>query len=199
MMARPPKNVAPMLPRGPYAGAVPVNELLRNAADRADTDTVDAQRGAEAVLETLAQRIGGQADDLTTFSAGTAARRVEARTCPPRPGPDRRSIPRPDRRPGPREPGAGTRSWPRRCSPRFRQTVPSEEYFDVTVQLPPRYWELLGRADPAFKLDRRDTRQGRGCGASNHPIVRRRSGRRRRRCRPGRCGAPNPIRSCRSR
>ncbi len=67
LVARLPKNFAPMLPRGPCAGAVPVNEFLRNVAGRADTDAVDAQRGAEAVLETLAQRIGGQADDLMAF------------------------------------------------------------------------------------------------------------------------------------
>jgi uncharacterized protein (DUF2267 family) len=146
MVARLPKNFAPILPRGRYAGAVPIDELLLKAADRGHASVAVAERGVEAVLETLAQRIGGQADDLMAFLPARlhdALKRGRAR-----PDPDLaveeflvRIAERADVSP------ARALELARAVLATLRDTVPSDEYFDLAVQLPPTYWNVL--AQPA--------------------------------------------------
>ena len=54
-----PAAFAPILPRGAYA-----EEFVLTVADRAHLDRFDAERITDAVLETLAERIGADADEL---------------------------------------------------------------------------------------------------------------------------------------
>jgi uncharacterized protein (DUF2267 family) len=65
VIAELPADYAPLLPRGPYVEVVSAETFLRRVADRAAVDEDAARRVADAVLETLAQRIaGGEVEDL---------------------------------------------------------------------------------------------------------------------------------------
>jgi uncharacterized protein (DUF2267 family) len=144
MVARLPKNFAPVLPRGQYAGAIAVDEFLLSVADRAHADAVDAQRAAEAVLQTLAQRIGGQADDLMAFLPVRLHAAVKRGRADPDPDmPVEEFVGRISARA--HVPPARALELAGAVLATLRRTVPSHEYFDITVQLPPRYRELLGQ------------------------------------------------------
>jgi uncharacterized protein (DUF2267 family) len=65
LVAELPSSFAPLLPRGPYVEVVDADTFLGLVAERAGVDRDRALRTAEAVLETLAERIaGGEVDDL---------------------------------------------------------------------------------------------------------------------------------------
>jgi uncharacterized protein (DUF2267 family) len=59
------RDYAPLLPVGPDVDVVSYDTFLERVADRAGVDGESARRAAEAVLETLAERIaGGEVQDL---------------------------------------------------------------------------------------------------------------------------------------
>jgi uncharacterized protein (DUF2267 family) len=65
MAAELPSDFAPLLPRGPHVDVVDADNFVREVAQRAGLGLDQARRAADAVLETLAQRIaGGEVDDL---------------------------------------------------------------------------------------------------------------------------------------
>jgi uncharacterized protein (DUF2267 family) len=67
MLSELPKDYEPLIGRGrrPPDAVMPCEEFLSRVADRADTDIETAKKAAEAVLETLAERIaGGEVRDL---------------------------------------------------------------------------------------------------------------------------------------
>ncbi|MDX6701945.1 MAG: hypothetical protein QOF26_2171 [Baekduia sp.] len=66
LVAELPSDFAPLLPRGPYVAVVEADTFLGLVAEHAGLDRDGARHAAEAVLETLAERIaGGEVDDLT--------------------------------------------------------------------------------------------------------------------------------------
>lgn len=143
LVARLPRTFAPILPRGQYAGdALAAEEFVSKVAGRARLDPFDAQRVAEAVLGTLAQRIGGQATELMVFlppplhpalkhgrdnpdpdlTVGEFLARVAQRT----------------------HVGlARAREYASAVLAALRETVDSDEFFDTSVQLPGPYWDLV--------------------------------------------------------
>ncbi|MFG2043424.1 DUF2267 domain-containing protein [Dactylosporangium sp. NPDC048998] len=138
-----PHSYAPLLPRGEYAGggAAP-DEFLTTVATRAGLPPAEAERGTEVVLETLARRIGGDADHLTTF--------LPVRLHPAlRRG---RAAPAPDLAPGDfvaevaRRTGLspqGATRLVRAILSTLREMVGAKDFFDVQAQLPGRYRGLL--------------------------------------------------------
>lgn len=59
------KDYAPLLPIGPDVDVVAYDTFIERVGERAGLDPDDARRAAEAVLETLAERIaGGEVQDL---------------------------------------------------------------------------------------------------------------------------------------
>jgi uncharacterized protein (DUF2267 family) len=135
----------PLLPKGRYAGGVPLDEFLAGVAERAGVDADTARRAAEAVLETLAERIaGGEVEDLLTqlpIALHPALRRGAARA-------DATTLRTPVdeflRRVGERAgvPPAAAHVLTRAVFATLREAVRSE-FFDITDQLPGEYWELL--------------------------------------------------------
>jgi uncharacterized protein (DUF2267 family) len=68
VVAELPRDFAPLLPVGPQEQVVSLDTFLAHVADRAATDRERAQRIAEAVLETLGERIaGGEVEDLLRY------------------------------------------------------------------------------------------------------------------------------------
>ncbi|MER7006196.1 DUF2267 domain-containing protein [Dactylosporangium sp. NPDC000555] len=138
-----PHSYAPLLPRGEFAGggATP-DEWGATVAARAGLPPAEAERGTEVVLETLARKVGGDADDLTTF--------LPVRLHPAlRRG---RAAPAPDL--GPAEfvvaVARHTGLSPQRAirliqavMSALRDVVDDEAFLDVQAQLPGRYRELL--------------------------------------------------------
>jgi uncharacterized protein (DUF2267 family) len=142
LTARLPRTFAPLLPKGEFAGGVSADSFVRKVADRAGLDPPQAQRVAEVVLETLARRIGGDAEDLMTFlpvALHPALRRGQE-TPDPDLAPEefvvevaRRTGVAPDR----------VIRYIRAVLSTVRDAVDDEEFFDVRAQLPGRYVELL--------------------------------------------------------
>ena len=142
LTARLPRTFAPLLPKGEFAGGVPADSFARKVADRAGLDPAQALRAAEVVLQTLARRIGGDGEDLMTFlpvQLHPAVRRGRAM-----PAPDltpeefvaevaRHAGVPPDR----------ATHFTRAVLSTLRHVVDNQEFFDVQVQLPGRYRELL--------------------------------------------------------
>jgi uncharacterized protein (DUF2267 family) len=138
------RDYAPLLAKGPYAGAVPLGEFLTGVARRAGVDVETARQATEAVLETLGERIAsGEVEDLISqlpVPLHPALRRGVARS-------DARTIRMPvdefvDRvaqRAG--APVGRAREYVRAVFATLRETVKTE-FFDVTDQLPDGYWDL---------------------------------------------------------
>jgi uncharacterized protein (DUF2267 family) len=65
LVAELPSDFAPLLPRGPYVAVVEADTFLGLVAEHAGLDRDGARHAAEAVLETLAERIsGGEMEDI---------------------------------------------------------------------------------------------------------------------------------------
>jgi uncharacterized protein (DUF2267 family) len=149
-------DYVPLLPRGPGAGGgQPADAFLAGVARRARVDLDIARRATEAVLETLGERIGpGEVDDLLTqlpvplhpalkrgasradeatsrMSVDEFLYRVAERSGIPA---DRSAL----------LPPPSAREYARAVFNTLRETVRTE-FFDVTVQLPNEYWNLVER------------------------------------------------------
>jgi uncharacterized protein (DUF2267 family) len=135
-----PKDYAPLLSRGPDVEVVPADRFLAQVAERADVDLEGARRATAAVLETLAERIpGGEVRDLMarlpielhdplqrgTLRNGGRAPRMSAERFRGRIA-EREGV----------TPAVAARHA-RAVLTTLRETVGDDEYFDVTVQLPP--------------------------------------------------------------
>jgi uncharacterized protein (DUF2267 family) len=135
------KEYAPLLPKGTDVGAVPVEVFLSRIGDQ-----TTARRVAEAVLETLAERIAaGEVDDLLSRlpvalhaplkrgrdHAGPASRRMHSDEFLAHVA--RRAQVTPDQ----------AREYTRAVFAALREVVLDPEFFDVTVQLPADYGTLL--------------------------------------------------------
>jgi uncharacterized protein (DUF2267 family) len=143
-----PRDFAPLLPRGPQVEVVSADLFWRQVADRAATDLEGAQRAANAVLETLAERIaGGEVDDLVVhlppalhdpLKVGRAHTGGQAR---------RMTLDEFVERAAERE-GVGmdeAREHARAVLTTLREAIPDQEFLDVRVQLPDDYDVLLAR------------------------------------------------------
>jgi uncharacterized protein (DUF2267 family) len=143
-----PRDFAPLLPRGPRVEVVSADLFWRRVADRAATDLEGAQRAANAVLETLAERIaGGEVDDLIVhlppplhepLKVGRAHTGGQAR---------RMTLDEFVERVAARE-GVGpdeAREHARAVLTTLREAIPDQEFLDVRVQLPGDYDTLLAR------------------------------------------------------
>jgi uncharacterized protein (DUF2267 family) len=150
------KDYAALLPRGPYVEIVPADRFLAQvAASVGDLD--GARRATAAVLETLAERIAdGEVDDLIgrlPVPLHTALKSGKARN----PGAQRMSLERFVGRVAGREgvspEEARNHAWAVFAT--LREAV-GEEFYDVTVQLPPEYALLwAGPRPPAAKHEGR--------------------------------------------
>jgi uncharacterized protein (DUF2267 family) len=148
LLTRLSKDYAPLLPKGPYAGAVGLDEFLATVARHADVDVDRARRAAGAVLEAIAERIApGEVDELMSqlpIALHEPLKRGRDRA-------DERSrrmpvgefITRVSERA--LVPPQGARVLTRAVLQALRESVRTE-FFDVTVQLPNEYWELLEHA-----------------------------------------------------
>jgi uncharacterized protein (DUF2267 family) len=145
-----PQEFARLLPRGPWVDRPTADEFAERVARRTGLDDERAMRAAEAVLETLAERIsGGEVEDLETplpLELHAALERGRAAT-----GDHARSVP--------------LRSFLRRVAERegvtpaealvharavlatLREAVGDEEFFDVMSELPVNYKRTLVPAD----------------------------------------------------
>jgi uncharacterized protein (DUF2267 family) len=147
-------DYVPLLPKGPGAGGgLPADEFMAGVARRLGVSTARAQRVTEAVLETLGERIGpGEVDDLLTqlpISLHPPLKRGAARAdeATSRMSVDefldriaeRAGIPA-DR--AALLPHPQAREYARAVFNTLRETVRTE-FFDVTVQLPGEYWDLV--------------------------------------------------------
>jgi uncharacterized protein (DUF2267 family) len=145
LLARLSKDYAPLLSKAPAPPVWSARELLDRIARRAGVDRSEASRAAEAVLETLAERIApGEALDLTTrlpvrlhgpLKRGAARADTSAR----RMGPDE-FVRRVAERAGVDEDRA--RGYTRAVLATVREAT-REQFLDVTVQLPDGYRDLL--------------------------------------------------------
>jgi uncharacterized protein (DUF2267 family) len=145
LIARLSKDYAPLLPKGPISPTMSTRTFLDRIATRAGIDATDAEPVAEAVLETLAERIAsGEAYDLTTrlpVRVHTALKRGVAQAD----ATTRRMTPneflrRVAERAGVTEERA--RDYTRAVFATVREAT-REEFLDVTVQLPDGYRDLL--------------------------------------------------------
>ena len=148
MVAELPSGFAPLLPRGPYVEEVDLDTFLGLVGDHAGVDRDRARRAAEAVLETLAERIdGGEIDDLIErlpMELHPPLQRGRARTGgrATRLGLDAFVI-----RVAQRE-GGGDLEAVQHAHAVFlalRETVGDDEFFDITSQLPDDYVQTLTR------------------------------------------------------
>jgi uncharacterized protein (DUF2267 family) len=145
LVSRLSRDYAPLLPKGRDAGAVPLDEFVAGIAERAGVDTDTARRAAEAVLETLAERIaGGEVEDLLSQlpialhpALRRGASRANAATL-------RMPVDEFLRRVGELAgvTPAAAHVLTRAVFTTLREAVRSE-FFDITDQLPGEYWELL--------------------------------------------------------
>jgi uncharacterized protein (DUF2267 family) len=140
VVAQLPKDFAPLLPRGPAVEVLAAEVFLGRVAGRAGLDVEGARRATEAVLETLAERIAdGEVDDLIgrlPVPLHGALKRGRARS----PGAARMPMERFLERVAGREgvPPETARGHARAVLSTLREAV-GEEFYDVTVQLPPEY------------------------------------------------------------
>jgi uncharacterized protein (DUF2267 family) len=148
MAAELPRGFAPLVAEAQsrFFRVMPAEDFLAKVAERAGLDADEARRVTEAVLEALAERIaGGEVDDLIPrlpvalhgplrrgrATSGGTARRM----------PLDRFVDRVAELAGvdPFE----AREYARAVFATLREAVRDDEYFDVTVQLPPDYHVLL--------------------------------------------------------
>jgi uncharacterized protein (DUF2267 family) len=144
-----PKDFAYLLPSGPDVEVVPEQVLLDRVAERAGLDTHGARRATEAVLQTLAERIArGQLEDLVGHLPLELRGLVRqaAQTAPP--GGRQMSLDTFVERVAEREgvdPLVEARPHARAVLTTLREAVEDDEFFDLTVQLPPEYRPLWTR------------------------------------------------------
>jgi uncharacterized protein (DUF2267 family) len=129
-----------------FYGVMPAEEFLARVAERTGLDPDAARRATEAVLEVLAERIaGGEVDDLIPrlpLALHDPLRRGRAAS-----GGDARRMPL-DRFLGRIAELEGVDPFEasehaRAVFAALREAVGDDEFFDVTVQLPPDYGVLL--------------------------------------------------------
>jgi uncharacterized protein (DUF2267 family) len=134
------KDYAALLPRGPYVEPVPAERFVAAVAERAGLDADAARRATDATLETLAERIaGGEVRDLIMrlpiglhgpLTLGTQRNGGQAQPMSPerfmRHIAEREGV-TPD----------VARLHARAVFAALREAVGDDEFFDVTVQLPP--------------------------------------------------------------
>jgi uncharacterized protein (DUF2267 family) len=141
MVAQLPKDFAFLLPRGP--AVEPVEVFLDRVADRAGLDVQGARRATDAVLETLAEWIAaGEVDDLISrlpVPLHAALKRGRARGPEARPMSLEQFLGRVAEREGVTPEHAAVHA--RAVFTTLREAV-GEEFYDVTVQLPPAYGVL---------------------------------------------------------
>jgi uncharacterized protein (DUF2267 family) len=143
-----PKDFAPLLPRGPVIEVSPVDTILTKVAERAGLDRDRARASLEAVLLTVAERIApGELDDLAArlpIELHPLLKDAQSR----HPGrPSHASLDEFLERVAAREgtdPGDAMRHV-RAVLTTLREAVGDDEFFDVTVQLPPEYGALWVR------------------------------------------------------
>lgn len=141
-----PRSFTPLLPRGPYLEVVGADAFLREVADGAGLDLEDADRAADAVLETLSERIaGGEVDDLiermpiefhSALKRGRAAVRGQ-----PKPMKLNKFIHTVADREGVAITEAALHT--RAVFLALRELLDEEEFRDIAGQLPSDYVELL--------------------------------------------------------
>jgi uncharacterized protein (DUF2267 family) len=145
LLVRLSKDYAPLLPQGPVQPVMATRTFLAKVAERAGVDTADALTAAQAVLETLAERIAtGEAYDLTTrlpVRVHSALKRgvAQADEKTRRMAPDE-FLRRVAQRAGVSEEQA--RDYTRAVLATVREAT-REQFFDVQVQLPDGYRDLL--------------------------------------------------------
>jgi uncharacterized protein (DUF2267 family) len=148
MEAELPRDFDPLLPEGPSIEVLTIEEFLDRVADRAGVDREAARRAADAVLETLAERIaGGEVADLVNelprelhaplergndLSHG-AARKMSLDEFVDRVA-EREGVTPED-----------AREHARAVFATLREAVSDTEFFDTVVQLPHDYSVLLAR------------------------------------------------------
>ena len=145
-----PNDFTALLPRGPDVMLMPADDFVLRVAERAHVDTDQVWRATEAVLETLAERIAaGEVDDLV------------ARTPPALHQPLKRGKEHSDERArrmrvadfvarvAAREGASPNDAYvhAKAVFPTLREAVDDEEFFDVTVQLPGEYSEVMTPPD----------------------------------------------------
>jgi uncharacterized protein (DUF2267 family) len=146
MVARLSKDYAPLLPKAATPPLLSTRAFLDRIMQRAGVDASAAPRVAEAVLETLAERItGGEALDLTTrlpvrFHGAIRRGAVQGDATTRKMAPDE-FLRRVAQRAGVGEERA--RDYVRAVLATVRETS-RDEFLDVTVQLPAGYRDLLG-------------------------------------------------------
>jgi uncharacterized protein (DUF2267 family) len=150
MKAELPKDFAPLVDEaeGRFVRVLPAQDFLERVADRAGLDPGGARRAADAVLETLAERIaGGEVDDLISrlpVQLHEPLKRGKARIGGKA---TRMSLDDFVRRVAERE-GVSldeAREHARAVFVTLREAIGDEEFFDVTVQLPQEYVKELAR------------------------------------------------------
>ena len=143
-----PKDFTPLLPRGLAIEPPPLEAILTSVANRADLDLEGARTSLDAVLLTLAESIApGEIDDLIarlpielhpllkealSRNSGNAS-----------PVPLNEFLEQVAQRAGIDAPNAARHA--RAVLTTLREAVGDDEFFDVTVQLPPEYGVLWVR------------------------------------------------------
>jgi uncharacterized protein (DUF2267 family) len=148
LAAQLPKDYAPLLPRGPAVETESPAEFVAHVAEHASIDPEAARRAADAVLETLAERIaGGEVQDLIVrlpVALHAPLKRGVERTGG---SATRMTLDEFVSRVAERE-GVSlldARDHARAVLAALREAVGDDEFFDVTVQLPEEYGLLLAR------------------------------------------------------
>jgi len=141
-----PKELAALLPRGPWVEQPTADEFAERVARRTGLDRERAMRAAEAVVETLAERIsGGEVDDLearlplelhAALERGRAAGGDDARSMPLQ-----SFLSRVAEREG--VPPAEALVHARAVLATLREAVGDEEFLDVMSELPADYQRTL--------------------------------------------------------
>ena len=152
LVARLSKDYAPLLPKAAVGPTMSARVFVSRVAQRSGIDDTSALRVAEAVLQTLAERItAGEVRDLTArlpvllhgpLKRGAAQADSATRKMPPE-----EFLRRVQRRAGVRPDQA--REYIRAVLATVREAT-REEFYDVTVQLPAGYWDLIA-AGPAHR------------------------------------------------
>jgi uncharacterized protein (DUF2267 family) len=148
MVAELPSDFAPLLPRGLYVEQADAAEFLARVAGETGLGTAGARRAAEAVLETLAERIaGGEVDDLrprlpvelhAALERGKEHSGGQARAMPVE-----QFVRLVAEREGVDDLAAAHHA--RAVFHALREAVGDEEFLDVTVELPEDYVRTLVR------------------------------------------------------
>jgi uncharacterized protein (DUF2267 family) len=139
-------DFATLLPRGPLVETMDVDAFLRRVGERAGIDVSTARRAADAVLETLAERIaGGEVEDLVRRlppELREPLRRGRDRTGgDPQPMKLERFVHRIAEREGVGDREAAEHA--RAVLQTLRDAVGHDEFLDVTVQFPDEYRVLI--------------------------------------------------------